>query len=156
MENKPVFKSTILVIITLLHCNLIMSAAIEINTSYLSVKETRASLSDQEYMLPQPLPLNIPVEEALMKRISVRDFSDEPVTDEELSTVLWAAYGQRNDGMQTVPNINGTHSAAIYVLKEDAVYTYNPVNHSLVFYKEGDYRDTVGWQWKAPVQLGLC
>ena len=36
------------------------------------------------------------------------------------------------------------------------VYKYNPVNHSLVFFKAGDWRDIVGWQYKAPIQLGLC
>ena len=85
----------------------------------------------------------------------MRDFTNELVTDEELSTVLWAAYGLRDDGELTVPEINGAHAAVIYVLLED-VYTYCPVNHSLVFYKEGDYRDIVGWQYSAPVQLCLC
>jgi hypothetical protein len=60
-----------------------------------------------------------------------------------------------DDGELTVAKINGTYAAVIYVLLED-VYMYNPTNHSLVFYKAGDYRDVVGWQYSAPVQLGLC
>lgn len=95
------------------------------------------------------------LEKAMMRRASMRSYTDEPVTDEELSTILWAAYGYRDDGNLTVAKINGLHAAVIFVLLED-VYTYNPENHSLVFYKSGDYRDIVGWQYSAPVQLGLC
>ncbi|HEC81809.1 MAG TPA: hypothetical protein ENI42_05245 [Thermoplasmatales archaeon] len=66
--------------------------------------------------------------------------SDIRSIDEELSTVLWAAYGYRDDGKQAVPTVEGMHAAHIYVLKEDGVYKYNPLNHSLVFYKNGEYR----------------
>ncbi len=92
----------------------------------------------------------------MFRRMSVRDFTNETVTDEELSTVLWAACGYQSDGGRTIVGINDTYASIIYVLKEDAAYTYNPVNHSLVFFKEGDWRDIVGWQYKAPIQLGLC
>jgi nitroreductase len=108
-----------------------------------------------EYLLPPPKIMEISVEDSIMQRMSMRNFTEEPVTDEELSTILWGAYGLREDDELTVAQINGTHAGVIYVLLED-VYKYNPENHSLVFYKEGDYRDIVGWQYSAPVQLGLC
>jgi nitroreductase len=38
---------------------------------------------------------------------------------------------------------------------EDAVYRYNPCNHSLILYKEGEYLHIVGWQYPAPLVLGL-
>jgi len=112
--------------------------------------------SQTEYLLPPPLTSDMVLEETMFRRMSVREFSDEPVTDEELSTILWAACGYQTDGGQTIPGINGIYSGIIYVLKEDAAYKYNPVNHSLVFFKEGDWRDRVGWQYEAPIQLGLC
>ncbi|HEC76363.1 MAG TPA: SagB/ThcOx family dehydrogenase [Thermoplasmatales archaeon] len=108
------------------------------------------------YTLPPPLTVDIPLEEAIFRRMSIREFTEEPITDEELSTILWAACGYREDGKRTVSDINNTEAAVIYVLKEDGVYKYDALNHSLVFYKEGDYRDIVGWQYKAPIQLGLC
>jgi hypothetical protein len=108
-----------------------------------------------DYPLPPPMSVDISLEQTIFQRRSVREFSEEPVTDEELSTILWAAYGYIDEEKRTVPGIGDTYAARIYVLKEDAVYTYNPVNHSLVFYKDGDYRDIVGWQYSAPIQLGL-
>jgi len=113
-----------------------------------------SSLTD--YSLPSPIDVDMILEESIFRRMSVREFTDDPVTDEELSTILWAAYGLRDDGKRTVSAIDGIHAAVIYVLKEDAAYTYDALNHSLTLYKEGDYRDIVGWQYSAPIQLGLC
>ena len=109
-----------------------------------------------EYPLPPPLITDMVLEESMFRRMSVREFTDELVTDEELSTILWAACGYQKDSDQTITGINNIHSGIIYVLKEDAAYKYNPVNHSLIFFKAGDWRDKVGWQYKAPIQLGLC
>jgi nitroreductase len=106
--------------------------------------------------LPPPLAVDIVLEESMFRRMSVREFTNETVTDEELSTVLWAACGYQSNGGRTIAGINNTYSGIIYVLKEDAAYRYNPINHSLVFFKAGDWRDIVGWQYKAPIQLGLC
>jgi len=119
----------------------------------LSKSEIKSSFIGQEYPLPPPKSMCMSLEKTIMRRSSGRNFSEEPVTDEELSTVLWAAFGLRDDGKMTVPEINGAHATLIYVLKED-VYKYNPINHSLIFYKSGDYR-YIG-QYEAPIQLGLC
>ena len=113
-----------------------------------------SSLTDDS--LPPPLSVDMTLECAISRRMSVREFTEDPITDEELSTILWAAYGCREDKSLTVPGVNGIHSAVIYVLKEDAVYTYEPFNHSLILYKHGDYRNVAGHQWEAPIQLGIA
>jgi len=105
------------------------------------------------YSLPPPKKVDIPLEIAIARRKSVREFNETPISDEDLSTILWAAYGYINDEKRTIHGIEG-YAAKIYVLKEDAVYIYDPLNHSLIFYKEGDYRRRVA-QYEAPVQLGI-
>jgi len=112
--------------------------------------------SKSDYPLPPPMNVNMNLEESIFRRKSVRNFTEDPVTDEELSTILWAAYGLRSDETHTVPGVNNLHGAIIYVLKEDAAYTYDPDNHSLVFYKDGDWRDIVGYQYYAPIQFALA
>jgi nitroreductase len=114
------------------------------------------SSSNSDDLLPLPLDITMILEESIMRRMSVREFTNESITDEELATILWAAQGIREDGKRTIPGIKNDYSAIIYVLKEEAAYTYDPFNHSLVFYKEGDWRNIVGWQYEAPIQLGLC
>ena len=105
------------------------------------------------YTLPPPMYVEMPLEETIFRRMSVREFTEDPVTDEELSTVLWTAYGYTETGNRAVHGINGVHTAHIYILKEDAVYKYNPEDHSLLYYKEGDYR-YIG-QYDAPIQLAI-
>ena len=113
-------------------------------------------LNLNDFDLPPPISVDTILEESIFRRMSIREFTDDPITDKELSTVLWAAYGMRIDGKKTVSGINYIHAGIIYVLKEEAAYKYDPMNHSLTLYKEGDYRDIVGWQYEAPIQLGLC
>ena len=129
--------------------------------SFVSVTDSivsEAIHTSTEYSLPSPLSVNMILEESIFMRKTVRNFTEEQVTDEELSTVLWAAYGLRDDGKRSVAPIDDVHAAVIYVLKKDAVYKYNALNHSLVFHKEGDYRIVFGNTdiYMAPVQLGLC
>ena len=126
------------------------------NSNFLNNTVLENKKSGDNIPLPTPLQLDVNLEEALMKRMSVREFKEDPVTDEELATVLWAAYGKTSDGTYTIPKINGQYSTVIYIFREDGVYTYDPDEHALIYYKEGDYRDEVGWQWSAPIQIGLC
>lgn len=153
MIGNNLFKKAVVVSLVIIFCSIAISPALGRSNS--ARLEEKSSLVGQDYLLPPPQFIDMSFEESIMRRMSMRDFTDEPVTDEELSTVLWAAYGLRDDGKLTVAEIDGSHAAVIYVLLED-VYKYNPMSHSLVFYKEGDYRDIVGWQYSAPVQLGLC
>ena len=104
--------------------------------------------------LPPPGQASMNFEETLWRRSSIRNFTSEPVSIEDLSTILWAAYGVRDDGLRTVIPINGTHATTIYVILQDAVYQYRPENHSLVIFKQGDYRYVA--QYTAPVVLGLA
>jgi nitroreductase len=123
--------------------------------SALSIPISRG-FSSSRHSLPPPINTKMILEESIMRRMSIREFTDEPVTEEELSNILWAAHGFRDDGQRTIPGINNVYSSIIYVLKDDAAYTYDPLNHSLVHYKDGDWRNIVGWQYEAPIQLGLC
>jgi len=152
MVTNNFFKKIVVLSFVILFSSVAISPAFGISDSSIKVKSL---LINQEYILPLPQFINMSFEESIMRRMSMRNFTDEAVTDEELSTVLWAAYGLRDDGNLTVPAINEVHSSVIYVLIED-VYKYNPINHSLIFYKAGDYRDIVGHQYSAPVILGLC
>jgi nitroreductase len=111
---------------------------------------------NSNYTFPPPIDVDMILEESIMRRMSIREFTNDPLSDGDLGTVLWAAHGLRDDETRTIPSINDVFSAIIYVLLEDAAYTYDPVNHSLIHFKDGDYRDIVGWQYEAPVQLGLC
>jgi len=105
--------------------------------------------------LPPPQDVDMSLEEAICRRMSIREFTDEPVDMQQLSTVLWHAGGHRDDG-RTFPAFGERHACELYVLLEDAAYRYNATGHSLTLYREGDYRSSVGWQYEAPVVLCLA
>ncbi len=129
---------------------LILSLLPTINTSF--AKKTITTNS--EIKLPSLAPMNMSIENVIQRRTCIRDFSNESVTDKQLSTILWSAYGFRDDKNRTVSPVNGSLAVKIYVIREEAVYWYDPVNHSLVFHKDGDYRG-IGQYW-APILLGLA
>jgi nitroreductase len=107
-----------------------------------------------DIMLPEPSMIGMSIDEVIQKRTSIRDFTDESLQLGELSTILLHAFGIREDGTHTIPRFHGDYAVVIYLLMEDGIYRYDPSNHSLVFFKEGDFR-SIG-QYTAPVQLGIC
>ena len=128
----------------------------ENNAQFFLTDQSQANRDDTEIFLPEPISVDSSYRNMIMTRCSVRRFkSSESVEDEKLSTILWAAYGTREDHSRTIHPVEGLHSSIIYVFREEAVYTYNPHNHSLVFFQGGDLRRTVNWQHVAPIQLGL-
>jgi SagB-type dehydrogenase family enzyme len=101
--------------------------------------------------LPEPSPKGgLPLEEAITRRRSVRDFSAEPLTQAQLSQVLWAAQGITDKGraLRAVPSAGATYPLEVYVVCAGdgvagmgaGVYRYNVARHSLTLHREGDFR----------------
>ena len=81
---------------------------------------------------------------AFRSRQSKRSFSDKPVSEQDLSNLLWAAAGiNRTDGERTVPLLG---DIAIYVAMESGVYLYNPKNHELEKKLSEDIRGKISLQ----------
>jgi nitroreductase len=107
-----------------------------------------------DYPLPPPISVDMVLEESICKRMSVRGFTGEQVTDEELSTILWAAYGYTDEGKRGIFNPDEIYSSVIYVIRSDATYKYVPENHSLSLFKTGNYL-YIGQYDAAPIKFGL-
>jgi len=76
------------------------------------------------------------VEEALLKRRSLRDFKDEPVTLKEVSQLLWAAQGKVGE-FRTVPSAGALYPLEVYLVARkvyglsEGVYHYEVAEHAL-------------------------
>src|SRR5512136_2330555 len=123
--------------------------------------ETSTNENDQDtttrgwITLPEPLPVDMILEQTISRRMSFHNgYPPTPVTDEELSTILWAAYGVTTTGQRTVYSPNGTYSTTLYVIRSDATYIYVPVNHSLFLWLTGNYL-YLGQNTGAPIKFGL-
>jgi len=90
------------------------------------------------------------VKEAIQKRRSVRDFSDEPLTLKDVSQVLWAAGGKTVNGMtgptRSYPSAGGLYPLEIYLVAGNVtglgpgIYRYDWLKNLLVPVRPGDHR----------------
>jgi len=104
--------------------------------------------------LPPPDFTGRNLELSICRRMSVREFDDSDVSDQELSNILWAAYGYTSDGERTIHSVNGRFAIVIYVIRRDNTYKYVPETHSLSLFREGDYTH-IGMFDDAPIKIGL-
>lgn len=99
----------------------------------------------------------MPVMEAFQNRKSQRSFSSKELSSQQISNLLWAAYGiNRPEGFRTVPAAKEWYEYDIYVIKSDGWYLYEPKKHSLIKMGNEDLRAYGGTQdfvKAAPVNL---
>ncbi len=101
-------------------------------------------------LIPLPEPRRtggMPLFEALDNRQSTRSFSDEEVSQQDLSNLLWAAFGvNRDDGRRTAPSARNWQQVDIYLIMESGWYLYEPHQHALVKLGSEDLREHAGGQ----------
>ncbi len=108
------------------------------------------------------------VEEAILRRRSVRRFRDAPVLLTEVSQLLWAAQGiTGEDGVKrAAPSAGAKYPVEIFVVagKVDdlaaGVYHYLPETHSLEVVRRGDLRselcdEALSQEWVAAAALNI-
>ena len=72
----------------------------------------------------------VSLERALQERRSVRSFTPEPLTLEELGQLLWAGQGITADwGGRTAPSAGALYPLEVYAALPDALYRYLPEGH---------------------------
>jgi len=89
-----------------------------------------------------------PLMKALSERQSSRDFIDKPLTDKQLSDMLWAAYGinRPDEKKRTAPSAHDKQEVDIYVALAKGTFLYNAKNHSLIEISKNDIRSKTGKQ----------
>jgi SagB-type dehydrogenase family enzyme len=89
-----------------------------------------------------------PLMEALRDRRSVREFSAAPLSWEQLSNLLWAAYGinRPESGQRTAPTTMNLQCLDLYVALAKGVYRYEAKDHALIVVDRADVRALTGSQ----------
>ena len=131
---------------------------------------------NKQEQVPLPPPSRkgrMSLEEAIARRRSIRDFAPEPISQSQLSQILWAAQGISDAGgrYRTVPSAGATYPLEIFVACGgngvdgigDGVYLYNVESHSLRRHFEGDVRGELAlaaldqdFICVAPVDIIIC
>jgi nitroreductase len=109
-------------------------------------------------VLPKP---NIqggkPLMQVLSLRQTTRAFTEDKLSPQVLSNLLWAAFGiNRPDGKRTAPSAMNWQEVRIYVVMPEAAYLYDAKANRLELVVSGDLRAATGTQdfvGKAPLNL---
>jgi len=120
-----------------------------------NIEKTNFDSSDVIYLPTPQLDGSVSVEKALYNRRSQRDFQNMEISLEQLSQILWAAYGitlSRTDfeflrgGLRTAPSAGGLYPLEIYVAVgkvegfESGLYKYIAQGHKIVQISNEDIR----------------
>jgi nitroreductase len=102
-----------------------------------------ASAAAETIKLPPPrLDGGLTLMQALVRRRSIRAYSDKALDQQTMSDLLWAAFGinRRDTGDRTAPSWRHSIETDIYACTRDGVYLYEPKAHELKRVLEGDIR----------------
>ncbi len=85
----------------------------------------------------------VSVEAAIQARRSIRRFTDEALTIEQIGQLAWAAQGitERSRGLRATPSAGATYPLDVYMVTAEGVYSYEPAEHALVAHRSGDLRE---------------
>jgi SagB-type dehydrogenase family enzyme len=108
------------------------------------MKQTKRP-SAETMQLPAPAKKGkMSLEETLARRRSVREFTREPLTEQELSELLWATQGITGPaGQRTAPSAGALYPLEIYVATASGFYHYEPHGHQLSRRSDRDPRPAI-------------
>ena len=106
------------------------------------------NLLAQSIALPPPQKTGgMPLLEALAKRSTSRTFATNELSQQQISSLLWAAFGiNRPDGKRTAPSAVDRRETDIYVLLKQGAYVYSAVSNKLDLVVTNDIRALGGRQ----------
>jgi len=164
--------------------SLALTASIIAYTWYIAAPAERTIITDMPILFDEKIFLPLPrrvseltVEEAILLRRSIREYTSEPVNISDLAMILWAAYGitEPKLGFRAAPSAGATYPLEIYVVigergvkysegfLGEGVYRYEPHSHTLLLVKRGDYRGALmnaalgqSWVGEAPLNIIIC
>ena len=104
--------------------------------------------SAQTIALPAPRTAGgMPLREALTARATARDFAPTPFSQQEISDLLWAAFGYNRPGKRTAPSAMNRQEITLYAYTAEGVFRYEPGadENRLVCLKSEDLRASAGF-----------
>lgn len=118
-----------------------MAETVELNAG--SIYSSRLDYTGEIIELKNPPDSNYLLNDALVNRRSVRNFSGKKIEPEKVSAILWAAQGitAKDSGFRTAPSAGALYPLDVFLLDEDGVYHYIPDGHKLMKMKNNDLRN---------------
>jgi hypothetical protein len=139
-------RGVIIVTMILLVSSVVMSLAYLF--TYQASEEAPAWVDATRLKLPEPrFESDVSVEEAPLKRRSIREYNGGYLTLQEVSQLLWAAQGVTDlRGLRIAPSAGALYPLEVYLVVGDVqglapeVYKYLPDGHEITRVLDGDKR----------------
>jgi SagB-type dehydrogenase family enzyme len=127
-----------------------MSIALSIVVGWILMNSQSSGAGETEPAVALPAPRLVgeqSLESTLGSRRSIREYSDTPLSLQEVSQLLWAAQGVTEpDGGRTAPSAGALYPLEVYLVAgnvtalDAGVYHYRPHGHTIARHSEGDMR----------------
>jgi SagB-type dehydrogenase family enzyme len=90
----------------------------------------------------------VSLEKVLATRRSIRQFTDEKFTPEQIGQLAWAGQGitEKNRGLRTAPSAMASYPIKLYLATHSGLYVYLPEKHALQVITETDVRQKLSRQ----------
>lgn len=116
------------------------------------------SPTSEAQVLPKPqVAGGMPLMEVMKARKSQRDIApDKAVSRQDLSNMLWAAWGITHDGKRTIATATNRQELDFYVVTATEIGKYDAASNTLTTVATGDYRTLAakqGFAATAPVNI---
>ncbi|MCK5169132.1 MAG: SagB/ThcOx family dehydrogenase [Bacteroidales bacterium] len=133
----------------------LVSISLAIFINYVAFATINYNQNDMTKLPAPKLKSSVSVEEALLNRRSVREFKSNALSLEQVSQILWAAYGVTKEvsfpssmrgGYKTAPSAGATYPLEIYIVVGNVkglgkgIYKYLPEGHFLLKTYDQDVR----------------
>jgi SagB-type dehydrogenase family enzyme len=84
----------------------------------------------------------VPLETAIARRRSVREFADRPLSPEQIGQICWSAQGitDAKEGLRAAPSAGALYPVELYLVTKEGVDHYEPAGHRLRRHRSGDLR----------------
>ncbi len=125
-----------------------------ITTSFIFTNDNYAIKMSKIIKLPQPkYDGSTSLEQALLKRRSIRNYSKKPLSINEVSQLLWSAQGitDKEKSFRTVPSAGALYPVETYLIVnnvenvEQGIYKYDVEEHKIVMIRKGYFNEQLSF-----------
>lgn len=72
-----------------------------------------------------------PLMKIIDNRTSIREYSDKAISEDELSNILWAAFGINSHNTRTIPTARNLQDLKVFVVYNNAIWQYDAKENAL-------------------------
>ncbi len=133
LETHQIKKEKNMKKISIIALSLLCLLTLDVSVNKARANEELSKATGDMVSLPAPDKVGkVTLMQALSDRKSQRSFSDEAISLQDLSNLLWASYGvNRADGKRTVPTARNTQNADVFLADESGIWLYEAADNAL-------------------------